>query len=72
MCRYLVRGKRVLELGAGLGMTSIAVKLVGASSVIVTDGDDELLEEKTRKNIQLNLGEKCLQEGNISVERLYW
>lgn len=71
-CRHLIRGKRVLELGAGLGMTSIAASLLGASRVIITDGDDELLRGKTTENVTLNLGEIPLKDGRIQVARLYW
>lgn len=49
-----VAGKRVIELGAGLGFTSLAAVLGGSSAVVSTDGDAELLE-LTAKNINTNL-----------------
>ncbi|SPO06569.1 uncharacterized protein DNG_09259 [Cephalotrichum gorgonifer] len=40
----LVRGKRVLELGAGTGHTSVlCAKYLGAAKVIASDGSDEVL-----------------------------
>jgi predicted nicotinamide N-methyase len=45
LARYLIdtpeisRGKRVLDLGAGSGLTAIATKLVGAAAVVANDID---------------------------------
>lgn len=43
-CPSLVRGKRVLSLGCGLGAVGIAAAHAGASAVLNTDTDEEYLE----------------------------
>lgn len=44
--KHLCEGRQVLELGAGLGLTSIAVSLAGSSfSVVCTDGDEDLVRQ---------------------------
>ena len=50
-----VRGKRVLELGCGLGMAGIACACpgFGAREVVLSDGDATLLE-LTAENVELN------------------
>jgi len=40
-----VHGKRVLELGCGIGLPSMAAAKVGAEKVIATDRDDNYLEK---------------------------
>ncbi|KAL8939247.1 MAG: hypothetical protein Q9211_002829 [Gyalolechia sp. 1 TL-2023] len=47
----LVRGKNVLELGAGAGLPSIAAAIWGAKMVLVTDYPDEDLVENMRINV---------------------
>ncbi|CDK26747.1 unnamed protein product [Kuraishia capsulata CBS 1993] len=59
----LVPGKTVLELGAGTGLVSLALgKYTGASSIVVTDGDANLIE---------NLG-ATLKLNNISKDDPKW
>lgn len=76
MCRYLqdnwddLRARRVLELGAGVGLAGIlASKLPGTEQVVLTDYDHGSLELLT-ENIQLNLevGDSCM----TTVEYLEW
>lgn len=55
--RIQVRGKTVLELGAGLGVPSLAAYHNGAALVVVTDyPDTDLLDI-----IQLNVDKNCFQ-----------
>lgn len=50
----LVRGMRVLELGAGAGLVSIlCAQWLGAQNVTATDGDDSVIEE-LQTNLYLN------------------
>ncbi|KAH7034768.1 putative methyltransferase-domain-containing protein [Microdochium trichocladiopsis] len=49
-----IRGKRVLELGAGTGFLSIlCAKFLGARHVLSTDGDGDVIEA-LRENVDLN------------------
>jgi nicotinamide N-methyltransferase len=56
LCQYivenpqLVKGKRVLELGAGGALPSIVCALEGAKTVVITDYPDEVLLENIRWN----------------------
>ncbi|RLN49352.1 hypothetical protein BBJ28_00005416, partial [Nothophytophthora sp. Chile5] len=49
----LVRGKRVLELGAGTGICSIVAFKLGAARCLATDGDAEVVE-LLAKNVEVN------------------
>ena len=72
-------GKRVLELGTGVGLVSIVAARLGAAEVVATDGDAALLP-LTRRNIELNLGGGKSEGGrkaeacaaNLRVEELLW
>jgi len=50
----LVRGRRVVELGAGLGLCGILAHRLGAVGTVMTDGDTDALENM-RKNVDFNL-----------------
>ncbi|CAM9451428.1 unnamed protein product [Choristocarpus tenellus] len=57
---YLVKsgvttGKRVLELGSGMGVCGLIAHRVGASEVVLTDGDQSLLSH-LHENIMVNIG----------------
>lgn len=60
MCDYIcqhadlvIRGKRVLELGAGVGLCGILASKIGSCSVRLTDGDANVLDN-LRHNMALN------------------
>ncbi|KAH7385989.1 putative methyltransferase-domain-containing protein [Pyrenochaeta sp. MPI-SDFR-AT-0127] len=66
----LVKGKSVLELGAGAGLPSLVCALNGASQTVVTDYPDAELVENLRYNI-----ENCIllpQPLNIVAEGYLW
>ncbi|PNS16383.1 Protein N-methyltransferase nnt1 [Sphaceloma murrayae] len=66
----LIKGKSVLELGAGAGLPSITAALNGASLVVVTDYPDaELID-----NLDINVLEaKALDDGiNLQARGLLW
>ena len=42
--RLAVRGRRLLELGCGLGLLGLSCALQGAETVLLTDYDPELLK----------------------------
>lgn len=80
--RKLVRGKRVVELGAGTGISGLAASIMGASQVAFTDGS---LEVKTvtsdtvaRNKRQVALAQNrnrargLAMEPEFLVERLRW
>lgn len=60
----LIRGKRVVDLGAGTGVTSIAAAVLGASHCICTDGEATVVQ-LARDNIQR--AAKELTEQGVTV-----
>jgi predicted nicotinamide N-methyase len=68
--RSAVRRRRVIDLGSGTGITSIACHFLGARSVICTDGVDPVVR-LARQNIDRNVP-KDEQPGRIRVERYWW
>jgi predicted nicotinamide N-methyase len=64
-------GQDVLELGCGTGIGSIAAHLLGAKSVVATDGNDKVLE-LAQKNIQRNCISACEGPTSIEAKALQW
>lgn len=60
-------GRRCLELGAGVGMTGVALARAGAAHVLCTDGDLEAVENCER-NMRLN----GVTAEVAAVQRLRW
>lgn len=65
----VVKGKRVLELGAGCALAGIAAAALGASQVVVTDMDEyrELIKGNVRNS---SLTEEAARR--IVVQELMW
>ncbi|CAE8608993.1 unnamed protein product [Polarella glacialis] len=65
----LVAGTRVLELGCGVGVAGLAAAVVGAASVVLTDGNPSVLA-LCRRNIEANRGK--LGAGTCECVTLEW
>jgi predicted nicotinamide N-methyase len=65
---HFVREKRVLELGSGLGLCGIVSHLLGASEVIATDGDLDVLQN-LRHNVNEN---RICNDSIVSCPQLIW
>ena len=61
-----VKDKNVLELGAGVGFTSLVGNAMGAKKVLITDGNEDVLKIAD-KNIALNAS-----GGQVGTARLQW
>ena len=59
---HLIRDKNVLELGSGLGLCGIVSHYVGAKSVLLTDGDVNVLSN-LRYNTQNNIDKSFYSNG---------
>eukprot|EP00977_Amphora_coffeiformis_P005274 scaffold1123_cov168-Amphora_coffeaeformis.AAC.42 len=64
-----VRDKRVLELGAGLGLCGIVAHKLGANQVLATDGDVDVLHN-LRYNAQRNKTDNDSQ--HLACPQLVW
>lgn len=52
-----VKGRKILELGAGGGLPSIVCAAAGAEKVVITDYPDQALVDNIRFNVETNLVE---------------
>eukprot|EP00980_Cylindrotheca_fusiformis_P004558 scaffold975_cov90-Cylindrotheca_fusiformis.AAC.1 len=64
-----VKGKKVLELGSGLGLCGILSYHLGASKVIATDGDLDVLQ-----NLRYNMKQNDIpvHSASVSCPQLIW
>lgn len=74
----LIQRKKVVDLGSGTGVTSVASALLGARTVICTDGEENVVR-LANSNIQLALKEiskaqpaKSLPNDIIKVQTYWW
>lgn len=66
-----VQDKSVLELGAGVGFTSLVSHAMGAKDVLITDGNEDVLKLANR-NIDLNCDTSDPKAKNVRTARLQW
>eukprot|EP00984_Skeletonema_dohrnii_P031743 scaffold24652_cov83-Skeletonema_dohrnii-CCMP3373.AAC.1 len=69
-----VRGRRVIELGAGVGLTGFIAAVVGATSVHMTDYTDATLENLIY-NVSINnewLEDRGIATDSVSIGNLEW
>jgi len=64
-----MRDKSVLELGAGVGFSSLVANALGATNVVITDGNTDVLQIAD-KNIEINVDRN--QRNNIRTAQLQW
>ena len=67
----LVKGKRVIDVGCGLGLVSAAAILSEAKGVLAVDCDEEVLK-MTRKSMERMSMDTRSTHGEHEVEKLDW
>jgi predicted nicotinamide N-methyase len=63
----LIKDKRVLEMGAGMGLVGMVAHYLGASNVIMTDGATDVLG-----NLQYNMDKNLPKGSSVSCTQLIW
>jgi SAM-dependent methyltransferase len=71
MDRNFLKGKTVMELGCGTGLASIAASLLGATRVLATDGNPNVIElaqqNVNRNQVQQNVEPTLLSWGFLNA-----
>lgn len=67
--RDKLKGASVIELGAGVGFTSLVAQYLGATDVVITDGNEDVLK-LADENIVINIPED--EKQTIRTARLQW
>jgi predicted nicotinamide N-methyase len=60
----LIKKKRVLELGAGVGLPGLAVAALGASEVTQTDYQEDALDLARHNAVTNGIGTICVRQGD--------
>ena len=68
---HLVRNRKVLELGAGLGLPGLLAHKLHAKRTVLTDCNDDLLRHCSEYNVKSNCYESYINR-SISVKYLDW
>lgn len=66
----LVKGKKVLEFGAGAGLPALSSALAGAEKTVITDYPDQNLVDNMAWNADVNLPEEVRRK--VEVEGYVW
>jgi hypothetical protein len=67
----LIKNKRILELGSGLGICGSIAVVLGAKFVLFTDGDESVLEKCKRCAETNELGSQ-ITDGEYGFSRIRW
>uniref|UniRef100_A0A7S3JTP3 Calmodulin-lysine N-methyltransferase n=1 Tax=Aureoumbra lagunensis TaxID=44058 RepID=A0A7S3JTP3_9STRA len=69
--KFSLSDARTIELGAGLGLTSIITGILGANAVLATDGSTSLIPI-LQANLETNLSSNQQQFSNVCARHLDW
>ncbi|KAJ3416861.1 nicotinamide n-methyltransferase [Chytridiales sp. JEL 0842] len=69
--KHLVKGKRVLELGAAASIPSMISVINGAEKVVITDWPEPQLMNRIKKNLEINTPAQYA-DGKVAVVGYQW